>query len=115
MDKDGHEGDKPNVETRIDDVREGVIAADATGLIESEELPVLPHEDLHAALPPGHAAHATIDRLRAEIEAPAPSRGSIETHVSNLRRLPEIEAIVANWWDHPNTQRFVWNLTQIGL
>jgi hypothetical protein len=115
MDKDRHETDKPDVVERIDEAREAVIAADATGLIASEDLPLLPHEDLHAALPRGHAAHATIDRLRAEIEAPAPSRRSIETHVSNLRSLPEIEAVIANWWDHPNTQRFIWNLSQIGL
>jgi hypothetical protein len=124
MEKDQH---KPDIEQRLGDVREGVMDADATGLIAGEELitqaetllplqrPTLPHESLHAALPDEHAAHATIDRLHAEIESPQPSRRAIEEHVGRLRGLPELEAMVANWWDSPSTQRFVYSLSQIGL
>ncbi len=129
MDKNRHEFHKPDLEDRIGEFREGVTDADATGMVAGEERiaeaeilrpllsgrPALPHVDLHAALPQGHPAHATIDRLHAEIEGSEPNRNSIETHVTDLRSLPELEAIVANWWDHPNTQRFVWNLSQIGL
>ncbi|HVN68708.1 MAG TPA: hypothetical protein VMU38_03515 [Candidatus Binatia bacterium] len=110
-------------ERRFDDVREGVNDADATGLVAGEELitqaetllPLLPREELHAALPAEHAAHATIDDLHAEMQSPAPNRENIETHVNNLRLLPELEARIANWWDDPNTQRFIGNLGQIGL
>ncbi|MBV8372320.1 MAG: hypothetical protein JOY69_03600 [Candidatus Eremiobacteraeota bacterium] len=116
-----------DIEERIGDVREGVTGADATGLIAGEELitqaetllplqrPSLPQDDLHAALPSEHEAHATIDRLQAEIEGSNPDRGAIEEHVTRLRALPELEAIVGNWWESPSTQRFVWNLSQIGL
>jgi hypothetical protein len=108
-------------------IREGVTSADDTGLIAGEELiteaetmlplerPVPPHHDLHAALPREHAGHATIDRLRDEVAAASPNRRSIEAHVGNLRALPELEAIVANWWDDPKTQRFIAYLSQIGL
>ena len=129
MENNRDESRKPDLEERIADFREGITDADATGMVADEERiaqaeilrpllterPPLPHEDLHAALPQGHPAHATIDQLHAELEGAVPDRGSIETQVTALRSLPELEAAVANWWDHPNTQRFVWNLSQIGL
>jgi hypothetical protein len=117
----------PSIEERIAGLREGIADADATGMVADEEaitaaetlLPVqpseLPREKLHAALPDAHPAHATIDRLHAEVQSPQPNRTEIEGHVAQLRALPELEAIVANWWDSPTTQRFVWSLSQIGL
>ena len=118
---------KPDIEERIGRLREGVTDADATGLIAGEELitqaetllplerPALPHEELHAALPEQHDAHATIERLRDEVTAPRPSRSAIEEHVGTLRAFPELEATVAGWWESPATQRFLWNLSQTGL
>jgi hypothetical protein len=112
---------------RAGDIREGVTSADATGLIAGEELitqaetmlplerPLLPREHLHAALSDEHAHHETIDALHGELTAASPNRSSIEKHVRTLRGLPELEAIVANWWDDPKTQRFIANLGQIGL
>lgn len=102
-----------------DDVRKEVEGADDTGLIAGEELitqaetlgpllrPGLPHADLHAALPDEHHAHDTIDALHDEINKESPHGPTIEKHVNTLRGLPELEAIVANWWDDPRTQRFV--------
>jgi hypothetical protein len=103
--------------------REGVTDADDTGLVAGEELiaqaetlrPLLPREDLHAALPQGHAAHATIDRLHSELQGPKPDPSTIREHVGALRAIPEVEARILNWWDDPGTQRFIANLTQIGL
>ena len=106
--------------------REGVLDADDTGMIAGEELiteaetllplrPDLPREQLHAALPEGHEAHETIDRLHEEIASEAPRSTSIRGHVGALRSLPELEATIANWWDDPKTQRFVSYLGQIGL
>ena len=115
MDEKSRATAEPDIEERLGELREGVISADATGMIASEELPVLPHADLHAALPHGHAHHATIDRLHREITSPSPDRSSIEKHVGTLRGLPEVEAIITNWWDDPKTQRFIANLSQIGL
>lgn len=94
-----------------DDLREEVTAADATGMIADEELVA----QLHAALPPEHAAHATIDALHAEANQNSPNRAALERHVADLRLLPELEAIVANWWEQPRTQRIIANLNQIGL
>jgi hypothetical protein len=111
-----------DAEDRNADRRREVTDADDTGLIAGQEFvtevetrPVVPHEDLHAALPKGHAAHATIDRLHTEMQRSSPDRGAIEGHVSNLRALPELEAAIANWWDDPKVQRFIGNLGQIGL
>ena len=87
-------------EKRGEDVRDGVADADATGMIAGEEL-ITQAETL---LP-----------LHAEIESDAPDRDAIDAHVQRLRALPELEARIANWWEDPSTQRFVWNLSQIGL
>lgn len=103
--------------------------ADDTGLVAGQELitqaetilpllqqgAALPREALHAALPEEHGAHATIDELHAEIAAASPDPKRIEKHTGDLRALPELEAIVANWWDDPKVQRFVANIGQIGL
>ena len=111
------------------DLRKEIEGADDTGMVAGEELitqaetllPVLrenaalPREDLHAALPEGHEAHATIDKLHDEIQKSRPDRQAIESHVGRLRALPEVEAIVVNWWDNPHTQRFFGILGQIGV
>jgi hypothetical protein len=94
-----------------DELREEVTAADATGMIADEALIAR----LHSALPPEHAAHATIDALHSEARRHSPNRASLEKHVSDLRLLPELEAIVVNWWDSPRTQRIIADLNQIGL
>jgi hypothetical protein len=99
------------VDERNGELRNEVTAADDTGLVAGEEVIAA----LHAALPHGHPAHATIDALHAEVGAAAPNRRTIERHVSNLRGLPELEAAVANWWDDPKTQRFIETLSRIGL
>ncbi len=118
---------KDDIEQRLAGLRDGITGADATGMVADEEaitaaetlLPLapdpMPREELHAALPGGHPAHAAIDRLHAEMGSTEPNRNTIEGHVKELRALPELEAIVANWWESPATQRFAWNLSQIGL
>ena len=93
---------------------------DDTGMVEGEKLiteaeTMLPLERLHEALPDEHPAHATIDQLHAEFAASKPNAQAIHTHVGALRAVPQLEAIVANWWESPSTQRFVATLGQIGL
>jgi hypothetical protein len=111
------------------DLRKEVEDADDTGMVAGEELitqaetmlpllrdqATLPRDDLHAALPEGHDAHATIDELHGELHKPRPDAQTIERHVGSLRALPELEAIVVNWWDNPRTQRFFGILGQIGV
>jgi hypothetical protein len=114
---------------RFEDMRPGVEDADATGMVAGEELitqaetllptlpapPEVPREQLHAALSPDHDAHAAIDGLHDELQQPQPNRAAIEAHVERLRGLPEVEATIANWWDSPAMQRFMWHVSQIGL
>lgn len=107
--------------------RDAINDADATGMVAGEELiteaqtllpllrPELPSDDLHGALPAEHGEHATIDQLHSEIHSAAPDRSAIESHVGRLRALPELEAIVATWWEKPAVQRFIADLNQIGL
>lgn len=111
------------------DLRREIEDADDTGMVAGEELitqaetilpllrqdATLPREDLHAALPETHVAHATIDELHDELHKPRPDRQTIESHVGSLRALPELEAILVNWWDDPKTQRFFGILGQIGV
>lgn len=100
-----------------EDLRTEIDDADDTGMVAGEQLvtAALLREQLHTALPDEHAAHSTIDDLHSEISADAPDRRSIEHHVGILRAFPELEAIVANWWDDPRTQRFIATLGQIGV
>ncbi len=112
-----------------DDLRKEIEDADDTGMVAGEELitqaetllPLLraqaavPRDELHAALPQDHAAHAMIEKLHAAVEAPLPNPRAINEHVGALRALPELEAIVANWWENPKTQRYFSILAQIGV
>jgi hypothetical protein len=105
---------------RQENWRREVSAADDTGMFENEEAmaqaeTLLPVEDFHAALPERHPAHATVDQLHAEVTADKPDAKTIQKHVGALRAVPQLEAIVANWWDSPATQRFIANIGQIGL
>lgn len=108
-------------------LRKEINDADDTGLVAGEELitqaetvlPLvrldLPQERLHAALPKAHDAHARIDELATHLASGSPDRQTIEGYVTALRSLPELEAIIANWWDGPKVQRFIATLGQIGL
>lgn len=99
-----------------DDIRKEFEAADATGMVANQELlATFPAEMLHEALPKSHDAHATIDHLRTELGKAAPSSEALKTHAGALRALPELQAIVANWWDSPKVQGIILDLTQIGL
>ncbi len=99
-----------------DEIRNELEAADATGMVANQELlATFPAKSLHEALPESHDAHATIDQLQAELAKSAPNVAGLEQHVGALRSVRELEAVVANWWDSPITQRIVFDLTQIGL
>jgi hypothetical protein len=99
-----------------DERRDEVEAADPTGMVANQELlATFPAETLHEALPASHGAHTTIDQLQTELGKAAPSTATIQQHTDALRSVRELEAVVANWWDSPTTQRIVFDLTQIGL
>jgi hypothetical protein len=80
--------------------------------------PVVPHppyDELRAALGDEHDGAASIDALHDELHAPAPDAGAVTTHAWRLRGIPVIEARIANWWDDPDTQRWIKALTDAGV
>ena len=128
MEKETNQPQGSDVERRIDDIREGITDADATGLIAGEQLitqaetllPVsqrfaLPSDELHDALPQEHAAHGTIDALHAELTSNRPNAAAIQEHVGTLSALPELRDRFVTWWEDPRVQRFVSDLGQIGI
>lgn len=128
MEKETNQSHASDVEERIQNVREGITDADATGLIAGEQLitqaetilPVtpgipLPSDEFHNALPRDHAAHGTIDALNAELTSDRPNAAAISAHVATLRGLPELRDRVVTWWENPLVQRFVADLGQIGI
>jgi hypothetical protein len=74
-----------------------------------------PHDELRGALGDEHPERATVDALQRELSGSQPDRGTIDRHVGRLRSVPEIAAIVANWWDDPRTQHFFADLGATGL
>jgi hypothetical protein len=111
---------------RDDERRDGIEDADDTGMIAGERLitqaetflPLgagLPHEELHAALPHGHPAHETIDRLHAEVSGTSPNAAKIREHVGALGALPEVRARLMNWFEDSRTQAFIAAVDRIGL
>jgi hypothetical protein len=77
--------------------------------------PHLPYDDLHAALGAHPAARTELDALRAHLDEPAPDPARIRAHVDALRGVHDAEARIANWWDDPETQRWIMTITNAGL
>ncbi|MEA2663693.1 MAG: hypothetical protein QOI11_637 [Candidatus Eremiobacteraeota bacterium] len=80
--------------------------------------PDVPHpeyDELRSALGDHSEGHAAVDALQAELHAPEPDRAAVRAHASRLRGIPVLEARIANWWDDPNTQRWVKAITDAGL
>ena len=80
--------------------------------------PTVPHpqyDELRSALGDHPEGHAAVDALHAELHADEPDRGAVAAHASRLRGIPVLEARIANWWDDPNTQRWVKAITDAGL
>jgi hypothetical protein len=60
----------------------------------------------------GPAERADLAALRAQVEHEFPDAERIRAHVSALR---ETEGRIANWWDNPETQRWIMTITSAGL
>lgn len=60
----------------------------------------------------GPAQRADLAGLRAQVEHEYPDGERIRGHVSVLR---ETEARIANWFDNPETQRWMQSLGNAGL
>jgi len=79
------------------------------------DVPHPPYDELRAALGDDADAAGSVDALHAELSAKAPNRSAVEHHAGVLRGIPVLEARIANWWDDPNTQRWVKALSDAGL
>jgi hypothetical protein len=77
--------------------------------------PQLPYDDLHAALGAHPTAREELAALRAHLDDPAPDPDRIRGHVDALRGVHDAEARIANWWDNPETQRWIMAITNAGL
>jgi hypothetical protein len=84
--------------------------SDAMSDSERPKPPTLDYDTIEARLDP--AQRAELAGLRAQIERENPDRERIRGHVSALR---ETEARVANWFDSPETQRWMLTITETGL
>jgi hypothetical protein len=78
-------------------------------------VPHPPYDELRAAAGPDAQAAQSVEALRAELHAPEPDPAKVERHANVLRGIPVLEARIANWWDDPNTQRWVKAITDAGL
>jgi hypothetical protein len=70
----------------------------------------LDYDEIEAGLDPSQRAE--LAALRAQVEHEFPSGEQVRGHVNALR---EAEARIANWFDSPETQRWMMALTDAGL
>ncbi|MBV8580283.1 MAG: hypothetical protein JO225_04370 [Candidatus Eremiobacteraeota bacterium] len=78
-------------------------------------VPHPPYDELRAAAGADARAAASVDALEAELDADAPDPAAVQRHAAVLRGFPVLEARIANWWDAPDTQRWVKAITDAGL
>jgi hypothetical protein len=77
--------------------------------------PHLPYDELHAAIGDDPAARRELEGLREHLEGPQPDPVRVRGHVDALRGVRDVEARIANWWDDPETQRWVMFFTDAGI
>lgn len=79
------------------------------------DVPHPPYDELRAAVGDDPAASRRVDALHAAMHADEPDPSAVRQHAGVLRGIPVLEARIANWWDDPNTQRWVKALSDAGL
>jgi hypothetical protein len=79
------------------------------------DVPHPPYEDLRAAVGDDPHAAGSVDALRAALHADEPDAAAVREHAGVLRGIPVLEARIANWWDDPNTQRWLKAIGDAGL
>ncbi|HEY4442509.1 MAG TPA: hypothetical protein VGN14_18790 [Candidatus Elarobacter sp.] len=82
---------------------------------DPDRVPHPPYEELRQAAADDPAAAQRVDALHQAMTADKPDPAAIREHASALRSIPALEARIANWWDSPDTQRWVLFLTDFGL
>ena len=79
------------------------------------DVPHPPYDELRAAAGADPAAARSVDALHDALHAEKPDPAAVREHASVLRAIPQLEARIANWWEDPNTQRWVLIITETGL
>jgi hypothetical protein len=79
------------------------------------DVPHPPYDELRAALGDDTEAAASVDALRDQLHSGEPDPATVEHHAGLLRGIPVLEARIANWWDDPDTQRWIKAITDAGL
>jgi len=77
--------------------------------------PQLPYDELSAAIGSDPAARAELEGLRARLAERRPDATQVRRHVDALRAIRDVEARIANWWDDPETQRWIMTIDNAGL
>lgn len=78
-------------------------------------VPQLPYDEISGAIGDDATAKAELDALHAQLQQPSPNRAQVEGHVDRLRGVRDAGARVANWFDDPETQRWIMTITDAGL
>jgi hypothetical protein len=81
----------------------------------TDPVPHPPYDELRNAASADPEAAKSVEALHAELHAPAPNPDVVRKQASFLRGIPVLEARIANWWDDPNTQRWMLLITDQGL
>jgi hypothetical protein len=81
----------------------------------NDPVPHPPYDELRSAAGANPEAAKSVEALHAELHAPTPNPEAVRKNVSLLRGIPVLEARIANWWDDPNTQRWMLLITDQGL
>ncbi len=79
------------------------------------DVPHPPYDELHAAVADDPQAAQAVEALRTQMIVAKPDAAAVEHHTGVLRGIPVLEARIANWWDDPDTQRWVKAITDSGL
>jgi hypothetical protein len=79
------------------------------------QVPHPPYDELRAALGTDEPAQADVDALQAHLTEPNPDAAAVSAQAGRLRAIPVLEARIANWWDAPETQRWIKAITDAGL
>lgn len=92
-------------------------AGNDCGMNESDQpaVPHPPYDELRAAAGEDAQANASVDALHAELHSGSPDPANVTRQANFLRAIPVLEARIANWFDDPNTQRWVKAITDAGL
>jgi hypothetical protein len=78
-------------------------------------VPHPPYDELKAAVGDDAQAQASVDALHDELHSGSPDPANVARQANFLRAIPVLEARIANWFDDPNTQRWVKAITDAGL